>query len=63
MIENEDDFVALPLEVNGRSATITEKQAEYARLSGFKERDEYGKDYNANHLILMMKSGIIFMKD
>ena len=49
MIENEDDFVALPLEVNGRPATLAEKQAEYARLSGFKERDEYGKDYNANH--------------
>ena len=47
MIENEDDFVALPLEVNGRPATLAEKQAEYTRLSDFKERGEYGKNYEA----------------
>ena len=45
MIKNEDDFVALPLKVNGRPATIEEKKAEYVRLSGFKERGEYGKNY------------------
>lgn len=45
MINNESDFVALPLEVNGRPATIAEKKAEYIRLSGFKERGAYGKDY------------------
>ncbi|MBP5343799.1 MAG: hypothetical protein J6Y85_01820 [Alphaproteobacteria bacterium] len=44
-IDNEDDFIALPLEVNGRPATIAEKQSEWVRLSGFKKRGEYGKDY------------------
>ena len=48
-IDNEDDFVALPLEVNGRPATIAEKQAEYIRLLDFKEKGEYGRSYIADH--------------